>query len=91
MADVPPDVESQLANMTPQEWDAFVAQVRAPDHAEAFRAAASGIVGDEQLDIVMQFANPAGFVSADGEIDAARVQRTMRALFGIPEQNGTTH
>jgi hypothetical protein len=34
-ADLPPEVEQQLADMTAADWDVLVARLRAPGQAEA--------------------------------------------------------
>jgi hypothetical protein len=50
MAELPAEVEQQLADMSPGHWDILVSRLRAPDRAEAFRTAASKVVGGDRLE-----------------------------------------
>jgi hypothetical protein len=85
MADVPAEVEQQLASMTQGEWAAFSAKVRAPDTAEQLRTAVSQHVSGDRLDAVMRLVNPAAFVDDAGRIDATKVQQHLSTLFGTAD------
>lgn len=84
MTDLPEDIERQLASLADKDWDVLVAKLRAPDRAEAFRAAASKYVDGDRLDAVCRCANLAGFVNEAGEIDEAIVGQRLTAMFGPP-------
>jgi hypothetical protein len=84
MAEIPLEVEQRLAAMDEGEWAAFTARVRAPDTSESFREAASKYVDGDQLEAVCAVANIAAFLDDDGQIDQAKVEQKMRAVFGLP-------
>ncbi|MCW2652679.1 MAG: hypothetical protein JWR32_3655 [Mycobacterium sp.] len=86
MSDVPPEVERALAKMDPGAWDAFVARVRAPDTAEQFRSIAAKSVKGDRLESLCRVANVSAFVGDEGQIDEAKVQSHLSALFGQPQQ-----
>jgi hypothetical protein len=89
MVDVPAEVEQQLASMSEGEWAAFTARLRAPDAAEALRAAVSKHVSGDRLDAVMRIVDPTAFVGDDGSIDEAKVGQQLGTLFGAGVPNGT--
>jgi hypothetical protein len=81
MTELPPELEQQLADMSTQDWDAFVAKVRSPDNAAAFRDAASQWISGDRLDAICSIINTSLYVDGDGNIDAAKVERQLRAMF----------
>ncbi|MDT5348325.1 MAG: hypothetical protein QOH91_1612 [Mycobacterium sp.] len=95
MVDVPAEVEQQISSMTEGEWAAFTARVRAPDTAEALRAAVSKHVSGDRLDAVMRIVDPTAFVGDDGSIDEAKVGQQLGTLFGAgasgPPRPGDPH
>jgi hypothetical protein len=82
MVDVPAEVEQQISSMTEGEWAAFTARVRAPDTAEALRAAVSKHVSGDRLDAVMRIVDPTAFVGDDGQVDESKVAQHLTAMFG---------
>src|ERR1700692_3467289 len=85
MADVPAEVEQQLASMTQGEWAAFSAKVRAPDTAEHVRSLASQVLSGPQLDAFVAVANPAVFVGSDGKVDETKVMGHLTAMYGTAD------
>lgn len=81
MAKLPDEIEQQLRGMTSDEWDALTARLRAPDDAEAFRESASRFISGDRLDAVCAITTPSLYLGEDGSIDAAKVERQLRALF----------
>jgi hypothetical protein len=86
VSNVPADVEKALAKMDPGAWDAFVARVRAPDTAEQFRSIAAKSVTGDRLESLCRVANVSAFLGDKGQIDEAKVQSHLSALFGQPQQ-----
>lgn len=84
MAELSPEVEQQLASMTAGEFSALTAKVRAPDTAEQLRTIAAKHVSGARLEAVLSVANPAVFAGDDGQIDEAKVARSLGLIFGQP-------
>jgi hypothetical protein len=82
MADISPDIERQLAEMTDAEFSALTARVRAPDTMEQFRDIAKIFVPEHVLNDFMEFANPVAFVGPDGQVNEAKVRGHLSTLFG---------
>ncbi len=83
MTDLPAEFEQQIANLSEAEWQAFTARVRAPDGAANFREAASKVIDGDRLEAVCRAANLSAFVNDKGEIDDAKVESSLRSVFGI--------
>ncbi|WP_139334570.1 hypothetical protein [Mycobacterium colombiense] len=81
MVELPDEVEQQLASMSDADWDVLVAKVRAPDQAEAFRDTASKWISGDRLDAVCAITTTSLYLDDDGNIDAGKVERQLRALF----------
>jgi hypothetical protein len=81
MPEIPPDVEQALADMGPAEWDVLVSKVRAPDDAAAFRDTASKWISGDRLNAVCEIINTSLYLDSEGNIDAAKVERQLRAMF----------
>lgn len=81
MVELPDDIEQQLASMSDAEWDVLVAKVRAPDQAEAFRNTAAQWISGDRLDAVCAITTTSLYLDDDGNIDADKVERQLRALF----------
>lgn len=86
MADLTPDVEQQLADMTDGQWSALTAKVRAPDSTEALRTAAAQLLSGDALNSFCTVADPSKFLGADGKIDPNKVQAHIRTAYGITGQ-----
>jgi hypothetical protein len=84
MPEIPPELEQLAASMSDDDWQVFTAKVRAPDNAEAFRAAASKVIDGDRLEAICRVASIGQYVGDDGQIDEAKVINSMRAVFGIP-------
>ena len=82
MANIPPNIERQLAEMTDAEFSALTARVRAPDTMEQFRDIAKTIVPEHVLNDFIEFANPVAFVDENGRLDEARVRANLHVVFG---------
>lgn len=82
MPELPDEIEQQLASMSDADWDILTAKLRAPDRAEAFRDTASKWISGDRLDAVCSITNASLYVDAEGNIDAAKVEKQLRALFG---------
>jgi hypothetical protein len=85
MAEISPDLEQQLANMSDAEFSALSAKVRAPDSREALRTAASSLISDDSLESFVKFADVSKFTDSSGAIDQAKVNSHLGALFGTPQ------
>lgn len=87
MAELSPEVEQQLANLSEGEWASLTAKVRAPDLAERYRAIAKDVVPEPVLDHLMSYANVSAFVDSHGNLDERKVRESLAVMF--PSDAGT--
>lgn len=83
MAELPPEVEQQLTNMSDGDFAALTARVRAPDSTEQLRTAASQVLSGSALDSFVHFADVSKFVGENGGIDEEKVMGHLTAAFGV--------
>jgi hypothetical protein len=82
MTELPPEVEQQLASMTPEEWSAFSSRVRAPDSGEQLRTIAGSVLSGAALDSFVNYADVSKFTGADGMVDEEKVMGYLTAAIG---------
>ena len=85
MPELPADAEAAIASMTPGEFAAMTAKLRAPDTAEQIRTHAAKFLDGPQLDAFVNAANPAVFTNASGTVDEEKVAGHLTALFATGE------
>lgn len=86
MAELDPEIEQTLADMSDQDWRALSARVRPPTSREQFKSVAAKLLQNEdQLNSFLSVANPKACVSENGDVDEAKLTGHLTTLFGASE------
>jgi hypothetical protein len=86
MAELDPQVEQQLADLSDQDFRALVARTRPPTSTQQLREIASKVLDGDALDSFIAVADPKKFAAENGDVDETKVMGALTGLFAAGQQ-----
>jgi hypothetical protein len=88
MAELDPQTEQCLADMSNEDFAALTARVRPPTSTQQLRDIAGKVLEGSALDSFVAVADPKKFAAENGDVDEEKVMGHMTAIFaaGQPQQ-----
>ncbi len=89
MAELNPQTEQTLADMSDEDWSALSARVRPATSAQQLKDIAATVIRDkDQLNAFMAIADPKRLAKPNGDIDPEMVSRHATVFFGASNPPG---